>query len=134
MVVWEWQAWRCFDHIAETFEEKGWQTRFLGRHDNEVVPLLAESNGHCIAFFERDTGTNECWFELRDKARHRVVYVRGAQNIPAPKDAAGLLEDYGWPLNEAGAIRNLPLYSLPVAPMAAGAGQETDIVSPVLLP
>jgi hypothetical protein len=76
-----------------------------GRHDNEVVPLLAESTGHCIAFFERDPGTNECWFELRDKARHKVVYVRGAHNIPAPEDAAGLLEDYGWPLNETEATR-----------------------------
>ncbi len=122
MVVWEWQAWRCFDHIEETFEEKGWKTGVLGRHDNEVVPLLAESTGHCIAFFERDPGTNECWFELRDKTRHKVVYVRGAHNIPAPEDAAGLLEDYGWPLNETEATRNLPLYSLPVAPMAAEAG------------
>jgi hypothetical protein len=119
MVVWEWQAWRCFDHIEETFEEKGWKTGVFGRerHDNEVMPLLAESNGHCLAFFERDPATNECWFELRDKARHRVVYVRGANNIPVPKDAAGLLEDYGWPLDEAGATRSLPLYSLPVAPM-----------------
>jgi hypothetical protein len=46
-----------------------------------------------------------------------VVYVRGAQNIPTPEDAVGLLEDYGWPLDEAGANRSLPLYSLPVAPM-----------------
>src|SRR5919112_4009842 len=89
MVVWEWQAWRCFDHIEETFEEKGWKTGAFGRgrHDNEVMPLLAESNGHCIAFFERDPGTNECWFELRDKAGHRVLYMRGANNIPAPAEA-----------------------------------------------
>ena len=117
MAAWEWQAWRCFDHIEEIFEEKGWETDFLRRHDNEVVPLLAESNGHRIAFFERDTGTNECWLELRDKTRNRVVFVRGAQNIPAPEDAAGLLQDYGWPLDEAGATRSLPLYSLPVAPV-----------------
>jgi hypothetical protein len=118
MMAWDWQAWRCFDHIKETFEEKGWESGFLARNDNEVVPLLAESNGHRITFFERDPCTNECWFELRDKARHRVVYVRGEQNIPAPERAAELLENHGWPLDEAGATRDLPLYSLPVAPIA----------------
>jgi hypothetical protein len=117
MAAWDWQAWRCFDHIKETFEEKGWEAGFFGRDDNEVVPLLAESNGHRIAFFERDSSTNECWFELRDKARHRVVYVRGEQNIPAPAEARELLENYGWPLDEAGSDRSLPLYSLPLAPV-----------------
>ena len=111
--------WECrrggLRSFEETFEEKA-GNRFPRRHDNEVC-RSAESNRHRIAFFERDPGTNECWFELRDKARHRVVYVRGAQNIPTPEDAVGLLEDYGWPLDEAGANRSLPLYSLPVAPM-----------------
>ena len=117
-MAWEWQVWRCFDDLRETFEEKGWEYRFAGRNDNEAVPLMAESGDHCVVFFKRDPGTGECWFELRDKARHKVVYVRGAQNIPTPEDAAGLLEDYGWPLNGAGDARYLPLYSLPVAPMA----------------
>ena len=116
-LAWDWQVWRCFDHIKETFEEKGWEAGFLGRDDNGIVPLLAESNGHSIVFFERDPGTNECWFELRDKVRHRVVYVRGEQNIPVPEEAADLLENYGWPLDETGISRELPLYSLPVAPV-----------------
>ncbi len=116
-MAWEWEAWRCFDHIKETFEEKGWETGFLRRDDNEVVPLLAESNGHCIAFFERDPGTNECWFELHDKARRRVVYVRGAENIPAPEKVAELLANHGWPLYEVRATHDLPLHTLPVAPI-----------------
>jgi hypothetical protein len=118
VVAWEWQAWRCFDHIGETFEEKGWECEFAGRGDNGMMPpLLAESNRHCISFFERDSGTNECWFELRDKSRGRVVFVRGAQNIPAPEKAAELLADYGWPLDGVRTPRSLPLYSLPLAPV-----------------
>jgi hypothetical protein len=117
-VTWEWQAWRCFDHIGETFEEKGWETGTSGRGDNGMMPpLLAESNGHCIALFERDAATNECWFELRDKIRGRVVFVRGAQNIPAPEKAARLLADYGWPLDEVNTIRSRPLCNLPLAPV-----------------
>ena len=116
-VMWEWQVWRCFDNIRETFEEKGWEYRFSRRDDNEVMPLLAESDEHCVAFFERDPGTGECWFELRDKVRNRVVFVQGAQNIPTPERAAELLADYGTLLGEIRAPRELPLYSLPVEPV-----------------
>jgi hypothetical protein len=116
-VTWEWQAWRCFDHITEALEDKGWESGFAGGNGNGMMPpLLAESHGHGIAFFERDSGTGECWFELRDKARNRVVFVRGTQNIPVPEEAARMLADYGWPLDGVSSARALPLYSLPVAP------------------
>jgi hypothetical protein len=55
--MWDWQVWRCFDNIRETFEEKGWEYRFAAGDDNETLPLLAESGDHCIVFFERDPGT-----------------------------------------------------------------------------
>jgi hypothetical protein len=116
-VAWEWQVWRCFDDIRETFEEKGWGSSFAGRNDNGVMPLLAVSGDYCVTFFKRDPGTGECWFELRDKNRRRVVFVRGVQNIPTPKRATQLLADYGTPLGEIRAPRELPLYSLPVAPL-----------------
>jgi hypothetical protein len=38
----EWQVWRCFDNIRETFEETGWEYGFVERNDNDVMPLLAE--------------------------------------------------------------------------------------------
>jgi hypothetical protein len=115
-VAWEWQVWRCFDNIRDTFEEKGWEYRFDGRNDNEVVPLLAESGDYCITFFERDPGTGECWFELRDRVRRRVVFVQGARNIPTPDRAAKLLVDHGaW--SEISIPRERPTYSLPVVPV-----------------
>ena len=116
-MAWGWLAWRCFDNIRETFEEKGWEYRSAGRDGNEMMPLLAESGDCCVVFFERDASTNECWFELRDEARGRVMYVRGAENIPGPEKAAGLLAEHGWPLNAVAVARNQPLYSLPVAPV-----------------
>ncbi len=116
-MVWEWQVWRCFDNIRETFEEKGWEYRFAGRNDNEAVPLLAESGDHCIVFFERDPGTGECWFELRDKLRRSVVFVRGTHNIPTPEQATRLLAAYGVASHEAEASRKRPTYSLPTVPV-----------------
>jgi hypothetical protein len=68
-------------------------------------------------FFETNPLTGECWFELRDKARCRVVFVQGQRNVPTPERAAELLADYGAPLGEIRAPRELPLYSLPVAPV-----------------
>ncbi len=115
-MVWEWQVWRCFDNIRETFEQKGWEFRFDGRNDNEVVPLLAESGGYSITFFKRDPGTGECWFELHDRVRRRTVYVRNAQNMPAPELAAELHAVHGTPSYEITAPHNRPLYSLPVVP------------------
>ena len=115
-MVWEWQAWRCFDNIRETFEEKGWKSGFVGREDNGVRPLLAESGEHCIAFFERDSYTGECWFELSDKARRRVMLVQGERNIPTPEQAARLLANYGGPPGIT-ATRERPIHNMPVAPV-----------------
>jgi hypothetical protein len=71
-VTWEWQAWRSFGDIRETFEEKGWKCGFNGRNEDGVMPLLAEAGDrYCISFFKRDPGTRESWFELRDKVRRR---------------------------------------------------------------
>ena len=117
-MAWEWQVWRCFDGIRETFEEKGWGPSFAGRNDNGVMPLLAESGDHCIAFFKRDPGTSECWFELRDKVRRRMVFVHGTQNIPTPEQATRLLADHGGPLYEVADPDGRSMYGLPVAPMA----------------
>lgn len=118
-MVWEWQAWRCFDNIKETFEEKGWSSGLLGLYPNEAMPLLAESDGHYISFFERDPATGECWFEMGDKARRTVVFLQGVESIPAPERAAGLLAGYGTPLGEMRNARDLPLHALPLAPQAA---------------
>jgi hypothetical protein len=122
-VVWEWQVWRSFDDIREAFEEKGWKSGFVGCNDNGMMPLLAESDDHCIAFFERNPLTGECSFELRDKAQHRVVFVRGMQNIPRAEQAVGLLASYGIPLDEMKDPNDLPLYDLPVTPVLE-AGQS----------
>jgi hypothetical protein len=115
-VAWEWQVWRCFDNIRETFEDKGWKYTLDGRDENEVVPLLAEAGEYCIVFFERDAGTGECWFELRDRVRRQVVFIQGARNIPTPERAAKLLTDHGAS-SEIIAPREHPMYSLPVAPV-----------------
>ncbi len=120
-MTWEWQVWRCFGNIRETFEEKGWESRFGERNDNEATPLLAESDDCWVIFFERDPGTGECWFELRDKIRRSVVFVRGTQNIPTPEQAAKLLAHHGVPSYEITAPRNRPLYSLPVVPVIEAA-------------
>jgi hypothetical protein len=117
-VTWEWQAWRSFDDIRETFERKGWTSGFVGRNDDGVRPLSAESGDHNISFFRRDSGTGECWFELRDKGRRRMVFVHGTQNIPTPERATELLENYGGPLYEIAAPDDRSMYGLPVAPVA----------------
>jgi hypothetical protein len=114
-------VWRCFDNIRETFEEKGWESRFGERNDNEAMPLLAESDNYWVVFFERDPGTVECRFELCDKVRRSVVFVRGAQNISTPEQATKLLAHHGVPSYEITAFRNRPLYSLPVVPVIEAA-------------
>ena len=115
-MVWEWQVWRSFDDARETFEEKGWECGFVGRNDNEVMPLLAESGDYCITFFKRDSYTGECWFELRDKVQRRIVLVQGVRNIPTPERAAKLLADHGGS-SEITAPRDRPLYDLPMVPV-----------------
>ncbi len=122
-VAWEWQVWRCFSDIREIFEEKGWKPSGPpGRNGNEAMPLLAESGDHCIAFFKRDLGTGECWFELRDKARSRMVFVQGTHNIPTPERAAWLLANHGGPLYEITAPGDRPMYGLPIAPVMPASG------------
>ncbi len=116
-MIWEWQVWRCFDHVKETFEEKGWEYGMDGRFDNEAVPLLAESGNYRVVFFKREHNAGECWFELRDEARRSVVYVRGTENIPTPEKAAALLESHGAPVQTIGYPSERPLYELPLAPV-----------------
>ncbi|CAN5241001.1 hypothetical protein BH24ACT19_BH24ACT19_08380 [soil metagenome] len=116
-MTWEWQVWRCFDNVRETFEEKGWEYGLDGRFDNDAMPLLAESGDLRVVFYERDPGTGVCWFELRDEARRSVVYVRGTENIPAPERATALLESHGAPLRAVGSPCERPLYELPLAPV-----------------
>lgn len=114
--------WGCFDDIRETLEEKGWKYVFAEHDDVETMPLLAESGDYCISFFERDPGIGECWFELRDRVRRRVVFVRDAQNIPAPERATVLLAHHGVPSYEVINPYRRPLYSLPAVPVLAEAG------------
>jgi hypothetical protein len=121
-VAWKWQVWRCFDGIRDTLEEKGWKYVFVEHDDAEAMPLLAESGGYCISFFERDPGTGECWFELRDRVRRRVVFVRDARNIPSPERATALLAHHGVPTYEVITPHGRPLYSLPAVPVLAEAG------------
>lgn len=111
--MWDWQAWRCFDEVRETFEEKGWEPWMPERRDNEVVPLLAESDEHRIAFFARDPKTGECMFELRDKQRPIAVFVRGTENIPTPEEARSLLKDRGATLSRSSSPDDRVLYELP---------------------
>ena len=117
-MVWEWQVWRSFDDIREIFEEKGWESGFVGRDGNGAMPpLLAESGDYCIAFFKRDSATGQCWFELRDKTRSKMVFVQGTHNIPTPKWAEELLANHGGPLYEITAPDNRSRYGLPIAPV-----------------
>ncbi|QIN77358.1 hypothetical protein GBA65_01215 [Rubrobacter marinus] len=111
--MWDWQAWRCFDEVRETFEEKGWEPWLPERLDNEVVPLLAESDGYRIAFFARDGRTGECVFELRDKRRPVAVFVRGTENIPTPEGATDLLENRGAAMSRSSSPADRALYELP---------------------
>lgn len=122
MASWKWQVGRCLGDIRETLEEKGWEYVLDERNDSDVMPLLAKSGNYCISFFERDPGTGECWFELRDRVLRRVVFVRDAQNIPMPEQAPMLLAYHGVPSYELSAPRNRPLYSLPAIPVLAEAG------------
>jgi hypothetical protein len=119
MVPCRWQEWGCFEDIRETLQEKGWTYVFAEHNDAGRMPLLAESAECCISFFERDPGIGECWFELRDRVVRRVVFVRGAQNIPTPERAKVLLEHHGVPSYEVIAPHRRPLYSLPVVPVLA---------------
>jgi hypothetical protein len=45
----EWRIWRCFDHVKETFQDKGWEYEHF---DTEVVPLLAEFGDYRVVFFK----------------------------------------------------------------------------------
>lgn len=112
-MMWDWQAWRCFDEVRETFEERGWDPWLPERLDNEVVPLLAESGDHRIAFFARDPGSGECMFELRDKRRPVAVFIRGTESIPTPEDASALLDDRGATLSRSSSPDDRVLYDLP---------------------
>lgn len=117
-MVWEWQVWRSFDDIRETFEEKGWKPGLLGHNGSGAIPpLLAESGNCCIAFFKRDPETGECWFELRDRVQSKRVFVQGTDKIPRPEQAAELIASYGGPLYEITNPDDRSMYGLPVAPV-----------------
>ena len=118
--MWEWQVWRSFDDIRESFEVKGWESTFVERNDHGAMPpLLAASGDCCVAFFKRDPGTGECWFELRDTVRRRMLFVHGTHNIPTPERAAELLTNHGGPLYEITDPDGCCTYGLPVAPVGA---------------
>ncbi|HEX2098073.1 MAG TPA: hypothetical protein VHF46_03345 [Rubrobacteraceae bacterium] len=116
-MVWEWQVWRCFDNIRETFEEKGCKPEVIGHEDSGARPVIAEFGDYSISFFKRSPYTGECWFELRDKARCRMVLVHREQNIPTPERAVRLLTDRGSP-SEVTAPHERPIDSLPLALVA----------------
>jgi hypothetical protein len=113
------QKWRAFEDIKETIEGKGWEFRPVGRDNEEATPIMAESGDYCVSFFRRDPGTGECWFELCDRLRRKVVFVRDTKHIPTPEQTAILLEHHSVQLYELAAPRNRPLYSLPVLPVLA---------------
>jgi hypothetical protein len=118
-MVWEWQVWRSFDDVRETFEEKGWHSGFAEeRNDNGTMPpLLAAPGDYCIALFKRDRGTSECWFEVRDMVRSRRVLVHGTHHIPTPERAAELIAGHGGPLYEVADRASYSIYGLPIAPL-----------------
>ena len=116
-VPWEWQVWRCISDSREVFEEKGWKSGSSGWDGNEAMLILAECGGYCIAFFKKDTGTGECWFELRDTVRSRMVFVHGTHNIPTPDRAAEMLTNHGGPLYQIANPGDCSMYGLPVAPV-----------------
>jgi hypothetical protein len=117
-VVWEWQVWRCISDIRDIFEENGWKSRSSERNGDEVMPVLAQSGGYCLVFFKKDSGTGECWFELRDMVRSRRVFVHGMHNIPTPERAAELLTSDGGPLYQIANSGDCSMYGLPVVPGA----------------
>lgn len=118
--MWDWQAWRCFDEVRETFEEKGWEPWLPEQSGNEVVPLLAESGEHRIAFFARDPRSGECVFELRDKRRPVAVFVRGTDNIPTPEGATSLLDERRAAMSRSSSPVDRALYEVPAVPSAVG--------------
>ena len=122
--MWDWQAWRCLDEVRETFEERGWEPWNPERLDNEVVPLLAESGEHRIAFYARDPKSGECIFELRDKRRPVAMFIRGTHNIPTPAGASDLLDDRGAAMSRSSSPDDRVLYELPTATVG-GSGTAT---------
>ena len=92
-MVWEWQAWRRLDEIRETFDRKGWEPAFPDRADNAVAPFAAQSENEFVTFLGVEPGTGECLFELRDRRRPLTVTLRGAHNVPTPREAARLLTE-----------------------------------------
>ncbi len=117
-MTWEWQVWRCFDNIRDAFEERGWEYRFA---DDGVAPVMAESDSYCISFCKRNPTTGECWFELRDMTRSKMVFLQGTENIPTPAKAAQLLASYGGPLYEVIDLDERSMYGLPVVPVVNAA-------------
>ena len=113
----KWQIWRCFDHVKETFQDKGWEYGQDGLFDNEVVPLLTEFGDYRVVFFKWDPTTGECWFELRNETQRSMVYVRGVENIPTPEKSGALLESYGAPVKAVPNPKERPVYELPLAPV-----------------
>ena len=117
-MAWEWQVWRCFDEIRETFALMGWEPCLPERLDNEVAPLAAESGDAFVAFLWRHPVTGECLFELRDRLRPSAgVIVRGTHNVPTPRAAAWLLAERGGALGEGASPYDRP----PHKPAAAEA-------------
>ena len=126
-MTWEWEVWRSFSDIREILENKGWDIGSNGRHDEGVMPLLAEAGDqYCISFFKRDHGTGECWFELRDNVRRRMLFVHGTQNIPTPERAVELLADHGGPLYKIYAPDDRSMYGLPVVPIITVAEADSQ--------
>lgn len=110
-MVWEWQAWRCFDDFTEELWAGGWEPGFRG---DELPAVLGWSEGYCIVFRSRNPATGECWFELRGEGR--AVAVRG---IPAVEASGRLLSEYGVPL---AATTGAPSEKLPVVMQGREAG------------
>ncbi len=120
-MIWQWQAWRCFDDLRETFVTKGWRLP-RSADDEAVPPLAAEAGGLYVTFLGLDTETGECWFELRAGGGPPAVILRGADNVPAPEAAADLLAERAAALGRASGPHDGPLYEPDAAPTAVRAG------------
>lgn len=107
-MIWQWQVWRCFDDVRETFATKGW--RLPERACNEVAPLAAESGGLFVVFLGLDDAAGECWFELRNGTEPPAVLLRGLDNVPAPEVAAELIAERAAALKRASTPEDRPLY------------------------
>lgn len=115
-VMWDWQAWRCFDEARETFEAKGWNSWLPEHLNNEIVQLLAKSGEHRIASFTRDPGSGEFMFELRDKCRLVAVFITGHGQHPHPEGAStALLDECGDAPSRSSFPDDQALYQLPAA-------------------